>query len=188
MMSKYTARLFSYPAWLAGLLCLLLVVPVSMRVDAAQPASAEYQLKTALIYKLTKFVKWPNGSELEKFSICILGEDYFGSSINALEEREVNGLPIVIRRFAQSESVDHRCRVLFVSDSKQAFVESILQNYAKLPILTISDMDDFSEKGGIIQFTAGEKRIGFQINNGRAKSAGLTIAAPLLELATTVIQ
>lgn len=156
---------------------------------AASPVSAEYKLKAALIYKLTKFVEWPEAAgdtPNQSFGICVLGKDYFGSALNALEERKAQGKPITVLRFTQSEAIDLRCQMLFISDSKQAFVGPILDRLQKKPILTLGDMEKFAETGGILQFTTGHQRIGFRINLQSAKQAGLTIAAPLLELSTIV--
>ncbi len=168
-------------------LLLLLLLLACVDLHSAGLASSEYKLKAALIYKLTRFVEWPGDALAgESFGICLLGRDDFGSALDALETREVRHKPIRIQRFVQSESVDESCQILFVSKSKRPFLGNILRTLARQPILTISDLDRFAEKGGMIEFTRGRKRIGFRINLQRANSAGLKIAAPLLELATIV--
>lgn len=170
-------------------LCFVLMALTTMQAYAAQPVSSEYQIKAALIYKLTKFVKWPEATDSNAsrtFKICILGRDDFGKAIDDLENRNVDGRAIKIHRFEHSDTVDKACRVLFVSDSKRAFLTSILKGFDELPILTIGDSSDFAVKGGMIELTSVGKRIGFKINLNKAKSAELIIAAPLLELATIV--
>lgn len=159
-----------------------------MHAISGNPSSAEYKLKAALLYKLTKFVEWPKqdaGAAERPFGLCVLGEDHFGSALNALEERKVVGRAISIRRLEQSEAVTGNCDLVFISNSKQAFLGSILQTLAARPILSVGDIENFAEQGGIIQFTTG-KRIGFKINIKHAKLSGLKIAAPLLQLATIV--
>ncbi len=169
--------------WL--LLALLLLLP--MEPPPALAVSSEYKLKAALIYKLTRFVEWPRESwQRTDFGICILGRDDFGSALDALESRNVHGLPIRIRRLVQSDAVDSSCQILFVSESKRPFLRSILTSLEGQPILTIGDLDGFAEKGGIIEFVRGRQRIGFRINLQQANRAGLKIAAPLLELSTIV--
>ncbi|MCU7878979.1 MAG: YfiR family protein, partial [Candidatus Thiodiazotropha sp. (ex Lucinoma borealis)] len=91
-----------------------------------------------------------------------------------------------LHRLSQSDAVDTRCQIVFISESKHAFIKPILQSLQNRPILTLSDMANFAEQGGILQFTAGKKRIGFLINLKSAKQSNLTIAAPLLDLATVV--
>ncbi|MDX2506545.1 MAG: YfiR family protein [Gammaproteobacteria bacterium] len=156
---------------------------------AAGPVSAEYKLKVALVYKLIRFVEWPqaaSGKPPERFGICVLGRDDFGTALDALEERKVGGVPIVIQRFSQSKNIEMQCQLVFISDSKRAFLKPILHAFGERPILTIGDSAKFAEKGGMIQLTSGEKRIGFKINLQRARASSLKIAAPLLQLATIV--
>lgn len=167
----------------------LLLALLPVQLCAAAPPTAEYKLKAALIYKLSKFVEWPDPLEAGQngaFGICVLGEDPFGKALDALEARKTGGQPIRVYRFAQSEALDRRCRVVFISESKRPFLRPILQKLRRLPILSLSDMSGFAEQGGIMQFARGKKQIGFKINLQSARQAGLEIAAPLLELATIV--
>lgn len=170
-------------------LCLLvLMMSVALPIFASPP-TAEYKLKAALIYKLTKFIEWPElqkGKSRNAFGICLLGEDNFGDSLDALEGRKAEGLPIAVYRHSQSDAIDEHCQIVYVSVSKLAFLSPILQSLQARPILTLGDMEGFAEQGGILQFTRGRKRIGFMINLKNAKKSQLTIAAPLLDLATVV--
>lgn len=156
---------------------------------AADKAPSEYKLKAALLYKLTHFVEWPvetSSRESNHFNICLLGRDDFGSALDSLSTRKVNGLPIAIYRFSHSTGIDKQCQLLFISDSKQAFLSSIIQSLGRQSVLTISDARKFAEYGGMIQFVSKQKHIGFKINLKKAQTAGLKIAAPLLELATII--
>lgn len=153
---------------------------------AEVPAADEYKLKAALLYKLTRFIEWPDNGLADNFGICVLGKDNFGSALDTLEKRKVRSQAIIIHRIKLSKNVDKQCQLIFISDSKQGFLPTIFKSLAQRPILTIGDSKSFAEKGGMIQFTRGAKRIGFKINLQQAKAARLSIAAPLLELATIV--
>jgi hypothetical protein len=175
--------------WYRSLYLLILLAVMPLQAMATGPLAAEYKLKAALIYKLTRFVEWPvegRGKPRDQFNICILGRDVFDGALDALNGREVNGSPITIQRYTRSNGISESCQIVFISASKQAFLQPILQSFEQRPILTISDTEQFAEKGGMIQFTRGGKRIGFRINLDQARASGLKIAAPLLELATIV--
>ncbi|RLJ19314.1 DUF4154 domain-containing protein [bacterium endosymbiont of Escarpia laminata] len=179
------------PQWLPRLrlCCLWLLMVLSPLQLIAAPPNAEYKLKAALVYKLSKFVEWPASSGADKsgrFGICVLGEDVFGSALDALEQRKAAGRTVRIRRFTQSESIGDSCQVVFISKSKRPFMGAILQKLKGRPILTLGDTEGFAEQGGIIEFTRGKKRIGFLINLESARRSGLKIAAPLLDLATVL--
>ncbi len=172
-----------------GMLLLVMLANMVSHAVAADKALSEYKLKAALLYKLTHFVEWPataSSPKPNRFNICLLGRDDFGSALDSLSTRKVNGIPIAISRFSYSTGIDKQCQLLFISDSKQAFLSSIIQTLGKQPVLTISDARDFVEQGGMIQFVSEKKRIGFRINLRKARAANLKIAAPLLELATII--
>ncbi|WP_456406906.1 YfiR family protein [Thiolapillus sp.] len=166
----------------------LLLLAMPLRAIPAGKVSSEYRLKAALLYKLTRFVEWPatSGARPTSFNICLLGRDDFGGSLDDLSERQVNNAPITIYRFTHSTGIDKPCQLLYISDSKQAFMTSIIHSLGTQPVLTISDAPRFAENGGMIQFVALKKRIGFKINLDKAQAAGLRIAAPLLELSTVI--
>ncbi len=162
---------------------------LSIQVTAAGPASPEYKLKAALLFKLTKFVEWPKQNSLRKdgsFGICILGRDDFGSLLDALQKRYINNAPVSIHRFMQSEGINEKCQLIFISDSKRSYLDSIINTLAGKPVLTIGESKKFAAQGGMIQFVRNENRIGFKINVAHVHTSGLKIAAPLLELATIV--
>ncbi|MCM8854675.1 MAG: YfiR family protein [Candidatus Thiodiazotropha sp.] len=167
---------------------LLLLTGISLPLYPATP-STEYKLKAALIYKLTKFIEWPevqSDQSQSSFGICLLGEDLFGEALDELEERNVLEQSITVYRFSQSDAIDARCQIVFISKSKQAFVVPILQSLKDRPILTLSDMADFAKQGGMLQFTTGKKHVGFRINLESAKQSNFVIAAPLLDIATII--
>lgn len=155
--------------------------------------AAEYKLKAALIYKLTRFVTWPqftnsttNQVTAAGFNICVLGTNPFGGVLEPLRNRKAKGENIRISYFAQSEEINKPCHLLYISDSKQAFVESIVKRFSRQATLTLSDISGFASRGGMIELTKGKKTIGFSINPKQAKLAGISFAAPLLELAKIV--
>jgi hypothetical protein len=51
-------------------------------------------------------------------------------------------------------------------------------------VLTVAEMDRFTETGGMINFIRQGNKIRFQINKVAAKSAGLKISSKLLSLAS----
>jgi hypothetical protein len=173
---------------ICSLALVLGLIGISFALPASHPG-AEYKLKAALIYKLTKFIEWPNlqpGHRPEHFGICLLGEDVFGITLDVLETRKVKDIPIQVYRLSQSEAIGQNCHIVYISESKKVFLTTILQSLAGAPILTLSDIEGFADQGGILQFTNIDKRIGFLINQQSAKMSHLTIAAPLLDLATVV--
>ena len=165
---------------------LFLSMLMSSLANSAGNVSSEYKLKAALLYKLTKFVEWPADQQNKKvFGLCVLGDNPFDQLLETLESRKVAKKAISVHYFELSEAVKDDCDLVFISYSKQAFLKSILENLKGKPVLTVGDSNGFSDQGGVIELTSGN-RIGFKINIKRARENGLKIAAPLLQLATIV--
>ena len=150
-------------------------------------ATPEYQLKAALLYKLTRFISWPEMAVDEnEFTICVLGENVFGNTLEPLKARQANEKNINIEYYDQSDDIDSFCDLLFIEESKAPFLQTILDKFKTRGVLTISDMQDFAKRGGIVELTLVDNKGGFKVNLASAKAAELSIAAPLLQLATIV--
>jgi hypothetical protein len=176
-----------YRQWLPSCLSIVLL-GLSLSVQSAVNTTAEYKLKAALLYKLTRFIEWPprDGTAASRFGICVLGRDDFGQSLDELSVRKVGEASIVIHRFKNSGSIGASCQLVFISDSKRAFLGKILRRLKKKPMLTVSDSEGFAVHGGMVQMSLADKRITFKINHRAAKMAGLKISSKLLNIATIV--
>jgi len=157
---------------------------------AGQQSSPEYQIKVAFLYNFAKFVEWPEGTFTDPetpLTICILGKDPFGGALKTIANKTVRGRRLVIH---QSESVSsvEGCHILFVTESEKNRVRYIIDNLKGRSVLTMSDMDDFVEAGGIIGIVQVKNKIRFHINLGSAHDCGLTISSKLLKLARKVVR
>ena len=182
-------RLTFFHTIFAGLCLSALVLLFPRAGKAAEDLSEEQKIKVALVYKLGKFVYWPDSplqQQNKVFTICVLGNDPLNPAFMILENRKIGVLPIKIEYVEQSIDIDNGCRIAFITESKRAFLKNILQRLDNRPVLTISDSHGFAESGGIIELRQEASRIGFTINLNSARRAGLEIAAPLLELSTVI--
>lgn len=165
-------------------LSLLLIFP---RLIFAQEAD-EYALKAALLYKIARFVQWPddafrnNGNQI---ILGVLGKDPFGESLDILENKLIKDKKIVIKRF---QSIDDLApsHILFISSSEKKQLDKILNTLQNQKVLTVSDTESFVQNGGIINFIFVDENIRFEINASAAKQANLKISSMLLRLATSV--
>jgi hypothetical protein len=76
------------------------------------------------------------------------------------------------------------CHILFISASEKARLPEILAGLSGASVLTVSEMERFTEKEGMINFIRQGTKIRFQINEGAAKKVHLTISSKLLSLAS----
>lgn len=173
---------------LVQLSLLLLLTVMTVLAYAGYVANTEHKLKVAMIYKLTMFVEWPVET-IEKyndFSICMIGENSFGSIIDVLQKRKVENKQITIRQILSTDVIDDECKLAYINVSKKTEFESILKKLQSRSVLTISDHEQFVELGGMVQLILKSGRMSFSINYDSAVKAGLSISASLLELAHEV--
>ena len=147
----------------------------------------EDQLKATFIYSFTKFTYWPgqNDTNIDDRQIytCVLGAHPFGRELDQIAETQAR---FSVQYLRAGDSFSH-CHVLFVSRSENTRLQEILLAAQDLPILTISDMDNFVESGGIIGLAlTRESTIRPVINLSACRRSNLRLSSKLLRLATVI--
>ena len=99
-----------------------------------------------------------------------------------VEGETVHGRKVVIRLFKRIEDV-HACQLLFISRSEQARLPQVLAALKGVPVVTVSDSDQFVRHGGMIGFVIHENKVRFEINSETAAKASLKVSSKLLNLA-----
>jgi hypothetical protein len=165
----------------------LFLVMVQEALSAGVGAVAsEYEVKAAFVYNFTRFVQWPEARASGPLDICVMGEDPFGSAIDeAVENKRIGGREITVTRLSDVEKAS-ACEVLFIAPSEHDKVERIVKTLARVPVLTVGDIEDFAERGGMINLTKQGSHIRFEINVDALERAGLRASSQLLGLATIV--
>jgi hypothetical protein len=164
-------------------LCLLLTCQPS------PAAVSEYDTKAALILKIGKFVHWPQDAFANSggmLRLCIVGRDDFGPSADNLAGHRLQGQTITIARLSDPGQSASDCRIIFISASERERLPALLDSIVGDPVLTISDIDGFASRGGMIGFATTASKVRFEINAAASKRAGLAIGAQLLQLATLI--
>jgi hypothetical protein len=167
---------------------MLAALGVGASAQASAP-SREYQVKAAFLFNFVQFVDWPSSTFAEDDAplvICVLGTDPFGSYLDELVRGEqVNSRRLTVQRFRAPEDVKG-CQVLFVSRSESRNLDKALASGKEINALTVSDVDGFAERGGIIQLTTEGGKIRLKINVLAAKASSLVISSKLLRSAEIV--
>lgn len=166
---------------------LLLVVGPGLAVQTSR--AAEYQVKAVFLFNFAQFVEWPAAAAPDSqmpLVIGILGDDPFRGVLDeTLRGERLGARRFEVRRYRQVTQVD-ACDILFISRSESERVAQALVGLENRPILTVSDGDDFAQRGGMIQFVTDRNRIRLRINLEAAQAANLTISSKLLRVAEIV--
>jgi hypothetical protein len=155
---------------------------------AESKTPGEYIIKAAFLYNFAKFVDWPGedfANDESPIILCILGKDPFGELLESIEGKTVKGRRLMIKRLEEIEDLE-RCHILFISKSEKKNLTQVFDKLAGWSVLTVSDMESFAQRGGIIGLVTEEKKIRFQINVEAAQHRRVKISSKLLKLAQIV--
>ena len=72
---------------------------------------------------------------------------------------------------------------MFLAGSEEKRLETVLARYCHAPVLTVSDIDAFAARGGMIGLLIQDKAVRFAINRTAAEEARLRISSQVLHLA-----
>ncbi len=164
------------------------IVVAAPCLHAQKSSPTENEVKSAYLYNFGKFVEWPAKATSvgEFFPICVLGDDTFGSTLETTISREsINGKKVLVKRVAKPQDAV-TCRILFISSSQQSRLKEILAELDNTSVLTVSDMPEFTRRGGMIQFVIEANRVRFAVNLTSAERTGLTLSSQLLKVAIDV--
>jgi len=167
---------------------LFLVLALTLPAAAAAQKAAEYDVKAAFLYNFTKFVDWPPEAfpDPSSLRICVLGDDPFGGSLQAVTGEQVGGHKLIVTR-TESLARPAGCQVLYISRSEREHLPQILAAVKDSPVLTVADTDGAAERGAIINFVLEGSKVRFEINTDSADRAKLKISSKLLQLAKRIV-
>jgi len=155
-----------------------------------QESAKEYQIKAVYLYNFSSFVSWNKeafANDQAPFLYCILGDNPFGTQLDlTVHEENVEGRPIQTKYLTQVEQITG-CQVVFVAPSEETKLQAILAYLRQRPILTVSDIPNFVEQGGMIKFYTNQRRqVRVAIDPEMLQKAGLGVSGNLLRVSEVI--
>ena len=151
--------------------------------DVTEPA-----LKAAFIYNFAKFTEWPadamaNGAPLV---LCVLSDAAIGGALErAVKARMLAGHSIGVSQAAFDGRPLAGCHVAYIGGVTASQAAKVVAGLRDSPVLTISEVEGFTQMGGIAQFFFENGKLRFDVELASAKRARLQISSKLLSLART---
>jgi uncharacterized protein DUF4154 len=170
---------------IAVLTCTLCPLPGGA---APNEKPSAYDVEAAYLFNFGKFVTWPANSTApnQPLTICVLGEDPLSPPLDRLVTGEkIDGKSVVDKKISRPEDALN-CSILYISSSEAARLNRILAVLKDAPVLTVSDIPDFTERGGMIQFVLRDNRVRFTVNLPPVQHDHLTLSSELLKVAVDV--
>lgn len=174
-----------YKSFLLQFVIALLLLTFQPLISADQ---VEYQVKAAYLYQFTKFTEWPGKEFLNTntpIRICVLGTNPFGQLLDDINNKKSQNRHLEIKYLSSINNLS-KCHVIFISQSEEYKLKQILTLTKDSPVLTVSDINDFAERGGIIGLIISQGNIRLEINYDASSTAGVKLSSKLLEIATLI--
>ena len=162
-------------------LCITGLVLMSISGNRIQHET-DYAIYASIIYRITKYIDWPNNKKSGDFIIGIVGESPLYDELKTLSAtKKVGGQKIVVSKLSPSANT-YNCHILFISEEESGSLKRIALLTAGASILIISESGGLARKGSCINFITVDERLKLEINKGNVEDRNLRIASELLEL------
>jgi hypothetical protein len=141
-------------------------------------------VKGAYLSRFGEYVDWPakafQGAG-DPFIIGIIGEDPFDGGLDqVVQNRSIQGHPVVIRRFKRLDQVN-QVHVLYVGEGEAKNWDRIREALRGRSILTVGEKG--IGPGVVISFVVLQNKVRFEIDIDAAGRADLKLSSKLLGLA-----
>lgn len=150
----------------------------------------EDQIEAVYLFNFATFIRWPDtafSEHPETFHFCALNEQ---NSVIGILKKIINGKTSKGRKlvFRQINNQDELkgCQLLYFQVGEQSKFAELLSGLQGRNILTVSDIDGFAERRGMIGIARHNKHLHPIINVQYLEQAGLKASAKLLRLASVV--
>ncbi|MEO5741880.1 MAG: YfiR family protein [Vicinamibacterales bacterium] len=163
-----------------------LLLPAELRVEAQGVSTPG--LTAAFLFNFVKFTTWPDDALRTSGAIvvCVSGDDRIADALVQLTENKmVEGHPIAVRRTNLDRPLTE-CHVVYGGSLDGNSAQALIRAAASHPILTVSDLEDFAQRGGMANFFIDAGKMRFSVNPDAADRARLKISSRLLSLARVV--
>jgi len=161
---------------------ILLLTPM----PAAAQGVTEAVLKAAFIYTFAKFTEWPADAMRagEPLLFCVVGDAAIREALaRAVKGRTLAGRIMEVPQSAPDGPSRGGCHILYLSGATASQAATLVAGLRDSPVLTISDLEGFTQLGGIAQFFFDRGQLRFNVDAESARRARLRISSRLLGLA-----
>lgn len=173
-------------------LCVI-IISLCLPVSGQCESSRNYKIKAGFIYRFILFTEWPEQAFVtsnDTITLGIVGENPFAGFFAQVAGRSVAGKNLKVLELTAADSPERfrQCHLLYIHPSQEEQTSQIIEAVRGQPVVTISDMDDFLEQGGMISFFSRRNRIKFAVHRGLASREGIRFRAQMLKMAAQVVE
>jgi hypothetical protein len=166
------------------------ITSILSQEDDLDTSSRERKVKATYLYHFGRYVQWPAEAFASAKSPLVIGlveDDRIIAELQQLTRtKTVQDRRIEIRKFSLSSDFTP-CHILFLPETVPPEIQGrAIQLVSRKPVLLVGEGDSFLSQGGAIRFFVEDYKIRLQISKKGVERHGLTIRAPLLQVAQVV--
>lgn len=175
----------------AWLVLVILIVSLLYSFPLHAKSFNESEIKIAYIYKIAKYVEWPQveGSDPNYLDICLLGDSRPLKPFDLLSTKKVGKRSIRLfnlNRVSRKQTVSNDCEIVYVATKDLALWQNWRDKKGLEQALVISFDLSLKGEGGIILFQTQDQHVKFYVDIKRARQKGYNFRAQLLEVAEII--
>jgi hypothetical protein len=170
------------------LLLILLLLPILALGQDAELDNTDVQstVKASYLFNFAKYSDWPSEWKSGAFVIGVAGSP---GVLKELREK-YNNKPIgsqllEIREISGKEPLPKKLHVVFVGRNYGDY-SVLVKNFKNAPVLIVAEQEGALETGSLINFKSMDGVLKFEVNDSRARQAGIKIGDLLKGWAVTL--
>ena len=171
------------------LLSICLVIQAGAGSAGADSDYSEADLKAAYLFNFARYIEWPDRvfeDDKAQITVCVFSSESFYKVIKkTIGNRSLDGRMVGARNSQSLEELGN-CNIIFIGKEHISQHEELIAAAADQSIFTVSDAEDFAERGGCSNFFQAGKKIHFSINVVAVKRSKLKVSSQLLRIAQIV--
>lgn len=132
--------------------------------------------KASYLFNFAKYCDWPELYKKGEFVIAVAGN----AAVSKELQEKYKGKPIgsqtlVVKTVSATDKPEGVVHILFVSRAASKDLAQFVKNYKKMPTMIVCEQDGALDSGAFINFKAVDAVLKFEVNDSRAKEAGVLI-------------
>jgi hypothetical protein len=165
----------------------MLIVALFCTTHSAKCQDAsDYAVHANIIYRFTKYVKWPDEMKSGDFVIGFIGDTPLYDHLKVfVANKSAGSQRIVLKKLSVSDGLQN-CHILFVSDEENSKLKRVVAKTASASTLIVTESEGSAKKGACINFIIAQERLKLEINKNNIEQRRLGIATELLSLGKIV--
>ncbi|HPR64700.1 MAG TPA: YfiR family protein [Thermoanaerobaculia bacterium] len=179
-------RIFHALSLILLYLGVMVASPAFLPAESDPSQGSEYDVKAVFLYNFTRYLQWPEDSNIDQFDITVLGESPILASLEEIAgKKTVDTLPIDVHTCRNVRDIGHP-RILFISRSASRWFPDVLRETSGTDILVVGEKEGLAKQGAAINFILKGGHIKFEINEDALEEAQIQVSSQLLKLAIRV--